>query len=560
MAILNFPESPSTNDTYTGDNGVTYTFDGVKWIGATSGGSGANLGHLYVDVDNNTIVSQDSAAYVNFDAESGNDVLGLGTNNGAVVKISTMGGANPFILDSDNGGSLTFPDGSTQTTAYDGTAVGLGNLSINGTGIYSRAGDNIGWNNGVISLFPGSAENSDYASNGQYINIYPTNAYDAPHIHIAAGQDNGGGDLLLGGDYHHVDINHDGNVYIRTNTQSNQWTFNADGNLQLPAGGDIVDSNGSSVLITPSGVSFPLTRDDYNSPNMLQATEGDSNWNIGFYSDGMAQFYTQAGFFGDGSSTRGFRILDNDSGNAWIFDGRGNLSMPSNTFLSTPDASSLTLRTSGSQGATNIEYVNDIEGALPYNSKLTIDLSGAAIHAAGDTLVWRFNSSGNLVLPYNGRIVASDIADEVVIAALTDSGPQKSGVWFGRDNDDGTQQYVQVIAADSDGRQAEVNVWADGPDYNAVEIKADNKTWEFKSDGSVRFPDNTVQTTAYNYSPQPLVNLDGGTAGTSFPTNYVYVDCGGSYIRGILQEDTFDGQDGGAYTTEFDKVLNGGGA
>lgn len=47
-----------------------------------------------------------------------------------------------------------------------------------------------------------------------------------------------------------------GTVTIRSNAESNlttkSWTFGTDGTLTLPAGGDIVDNNGSSVLGTPT--------------------------------------------------------------------------------------------------------------------------------------------------------------------------------------------------------------------------------------------------------------------------------------------------------------------
>lgn len=33
MAVLNFPDNSQINDQYTGDNGITYIFDGVKWVG-----------------------------------------------------------------------------------------------------------------------------------------------------------------------------------------------------------------------------------------------------------------------------------------------------------------------------------------------------------------------------------------------------------------------------------------------------------------------------------------------------------------------------------------------
>ena len=78
--------------------------------------------------------------------------------------------------------------------------------------------------------------------------------------------------------------------------------------------------------------------------------------------------------------------------------------------------------------------------------------------------------------------------------------------------------------------------------------------------GTITFSDGTVQRTAYDYAPMNLVNLDGGFATTQFDLSYVYVDCGGSKKRGVLAEDTFDGDVNGATTTVFTKTLNGGGA
>ena len=42
MAILNFPADPQQDDQYTGSNGTTYIYDGVKWVGRASGTAGTN--------------------------------------------------------------------------------------------------------------------------------------------------------------------------------------------------------------------------------------------------------------------------------------------------------------------------------------------------------------------------------------------------------------------------------------------------------------------------------------------------------------------------------------
>jgi hypothetical protein len=156
---LNFPNTGLYEGLqYTGDNGVTYIYDGEKWVGRAPAGAagtnsitngdktvqvdgdgnlvipagavikdatgatygGANLGHIFADGDN-ILASSDSAAYINFDANDGANILALGTNDGARVKISTDGGGSNFEFVADSGaGSIMFPDGSIQTTAYTG--------------------------------------------------------------------------------------------------------------------------------------------------------------------------------------------------------------------------------------------------------------------------------------------------------------------------------------------------------------------------------------------------------------------------------------------------------
>jgi hypothetical protein len=134
---------------------------------------------------------------------------------------------------------------------------------------------------GNISLVPNiSTGLHDYKANGQFINIYPTNDYDVPHIHIAAGRGSTStGDLILGDDRSHIDVNHGGFIDVKTyNIGTNAyhyWTFGTDGNLQIPAGGDIVDSTGTSVLGGGSGTQgIQGVQGADGSPGGLQGTQG----------------------------------------------------------------------------------------------------------------------------------------------------------------------------------------------------------------------------------------------------------------------------------------------
>ena len=68
------------------------------------------------------------------------------------------------------------------------------------------------------------------------------------HLHLVAA-DPVNIDIYLGDDNQYVKVQrNNGDIVIGNNDNSNQWTFGTDGNLELPIGGDIVDSTGASVL------------------------------------------------------------------------------------------------------------------------------------------------------------------------------------------------------------------------------------------------------------------------------------------------------------------------
>lgn len=163
--------------------------------------------------------------------------------------------------------------------------AGTGDIVFDGSKLSSPATGSGDWPNGVITLAPGDVSEGDYSINGQFINIYPTNIYDAPHIHIAPGSgDNGTGDLILGGDNYHIDINHNGSVYVRTSNQNYSWEFDASGNFRLPFGGDIKDSNGVSVLGGGGA-----------STNEITNTDGTSTYSVSVATSGVVTMNTARG-------------------------------------------------------------------------------------------------------------------------------------------------------------------------------------------------------------------------------------------------------------------------
>ena len=129
-----------------------------------------------------------------------------------------------------------------------GISGNTGNITFNGI---KMIGANIGNGSAEIELVPDYTGN--FYANGQYVRIYPTRAVpDSPHIHIDSGS---GGDLIIGNDQRGVDINHDANVYIRTDQYAGayNWRFGSDGNLALP--------NGTRIDASTDGYGIGLTTD-----------------------------------------------------------------------------------------------------------------------------------------------------------------------------------------------------------------------------------------------------------------------------------------------------------
>jgi hypothetical protein len=86
-------------------------------------------------------------------------------------------------------------------------------------------------------------------------------------------------------------------------------------------------------------------------------------------------------------------------------------------------------------------------------------------------------------------------------------------------------------------------------------IQANNRYWSFNDAGGLRFPDDTVQTTAY---VNRNINLDGGGAAVHFEQEVGFVDGGFSATRHGVADPVFNGGDRLTESNQFN--LDGGGA
>ncbi|NBU33480.1 hypothetical protein EBZ38_11440 [bacterium] len=109
---------------------------------------------------------------------------------------------------------------------------------------------------------------------GQYITVTNNGMSNSEHshVHLLSG-DPTTVDLYLGDDDQYIKIEKNGgDVIIGTDSNNNHWTFSTDGKLRLPIDGDILDSNGTSVL---GGGSTTVVNLTFSSTINTDASSGD---------------------------------------------------------------------------------------------------------------------------------------------------------------------------------------------------------------------------------------------------------------------------------------------
>jgi hypothetical protein len=258
------------------------------------------------------------------------------------------------------------------------------------------------------------------------------------HIHLVAG-DPVNTDLYLGDDDQYVKIEKNaGDVVIGTNANTKNWTFGNDGNLTLPG-----ELHGSPVI---SGGMFPSQVG--RTVNITPADDA-SDKKFKFRIDQYGETFTRAYFDMpeaevDKQVAAAFPHANNTVG--YIFTQGTNIN------------------DDGLNNAFNIFYNSG-------NIKITAMETGGT----GTLRTWKFGNDGILTFP--GGATVKDLP-----GATTDD----SVLIFGA----GT-----TIAENQRAARIGINGSVEG-----VSIGAGSNDWTFTNDGSVTFPDATVQTTAWTKS------------------------------------------------------------
>ena len=298
----------------------------------------------------------------------------------------------------------------------------------------------------------------------------------------------------------------------------------------------------SEITFGPSAASPDhVASNSYNSPNMVLPQGSDTNWAFGGYSDCASQIWMQAKFDGNivscGQGNRGFRVYDagnditqfsvDDAGNVAI---TGSIHFSNTTFMELDNP--LDFIISGPyqvaikpNGILQWTFGND--GSLSAPNGMTVAGANVGIKYVDETIqttAWNgstpnlvnggssvnLSSSGNLTLAAGGTITegpsptglgntitltpsgGSDPNQQLLIYPtltegnhlhLTSGALDVTSIFLGNDT-----QYVRTRA---DG--AIVIGTNDGIPDNP----SGGNRWAFDTDGSLTFPDTTIQTTAY---------------------------------------------------------------
>ena len=410
----------------------------------------------YVDAQ---VATKTTASYVNTSISTAiNNLI-----NSAPGTLDTLGeiAANLANQDSAVGSIVSSITGlqsnaTTQQTQIDSLlanvgVVNTGNLAFVDNAMYSSSG--------VI------VENADLSNPATAAVILPAN---------------GSSDTLQ--------VNNDGQVSI--SASGKYWTFNTDGTLVLP-NGSALDFGSSHKFSTKQSLTTSIDLRDHTNRGFYTDATGvkiqSNNYSWTFGIDGKLtvpdRILTPYGVLRESTldsglsidSLQGITITSNGLANKWYFNTNGTLVVPpSNTAaIESLDGYNLRIRANSASDSASARIEN-------YNGSATTTAIGANANNATITVGehnWTFDADGQIATPQGGRI--------------GDTYNDGQGIGLSAGNGEG--DYA-VINSHTGAQYVEANETAV---YIGTNYPDTNTLWTFNRDGSLQFPDSTVQITAW---------------------------------------------------------------
>lgn len=348
-----------------------------------------------------------------------------------------------------NTGTITFPDGTIQSTAYTGggggggAAANTGNVTFNDITIQGVGNE---YGGGGLYLSPDAA----LTANLMYFRV---RGGDTPtHLHFDVG-DNTVYDQYFGDDgkYLKLEAGYQGNVSIGTNG-GGIWKFDSTGNLTLPQ---------TAMDVSPAPVSWPGIT----------------------FSDGTFQNTAYTG--GGGGGAAGTVDITNTNGLTTTYYPTFVESRTSGQYMRadvdlTYRTDDNLLRSGNIQVGRNIygSHLGGISNAIQLRPNIDID----------KRFLFTVDSSG-------GNYIRSGM--EMPVAEVD------KAVTLGFPHANGTVSYIYNQGTDTNGTEWNdaLVIFQNGGNVKIGTITGGGtKIWNFTTTGNIVFPDSTVQTTAWNRS------------------------------------------------------------
>ncbi len=323
------------------------------------------------------------------------------------------------------------------------------------------------------------------------------------------------------------------------------WTLGKDGKLKLPANGDIVDSNGNSVLGGGSGATTLSSLTDV-------ALEGPVEGSVLTWNDTQSHWENRSlPAVSEITNTDGinnYNVSVSPEGIVTMRTARGNLEFGAQPEEGAPQHFHI-MRPAGMEGSTDLYFGDDYNYfKLPGNygaGTLGVDI-GANDGVGGAQQVWRFGTDGTLTLPAGG-----DIKDSTGASVLGGgSGPGLGNFVFNGSvlamNDDA--EDMSIKAPDDlylDALGDDVFVRADDDVRLRAGVNFDEDTysyaWNFRDSGELAF-----------YSDASDGEHGRITMTTDSANNQRVLEIGGIDKVHITTDMEVDGNSGNNKTWKFD--------
>jgi hypothetical protein len=387
------------NATITANAASTWTFGTDSTLTLPAGSSRiTSYGQITIETDNNA-----SGMYLNADG-----VNLLYANSNVTLRANSIGTNKDWNFGTD--GNLTLPGNIIAINYLNGNRV-TGGVTFDGEAVIGT-----GTSNTQSGLY--LAPDPVSLTNDLYLRVRGNIIDEPTHIHFDTGN-NQYYNQYIGDDNKYILLANTGNVVVNTNDNagnSAQWTFGTSGNLTLPMGGVVYETNipdgalsGSAIALKPTGGTNAdqqlLIYPTVNDANHLHLTTGN--------------LYNTELFLGDDNlyvklaNTGNVVINSNDDvGNSaqWTFGTGGTTQFPNSVILA-PVSQSITMQ---SDQYSQLMYINANVTVAPntaINSNFYVGQNNATLDIVyrddssnQQQKSWLWSVDGTLTLPTAGRI------------------------------------------------------------------------------------------------------------------------------------------------------------